>query len=128
MSIIEKVLAVALAVFITVALGALWVADHEHGKLAPLQSRLADVAVAASQAAADRDAALKAAADAQKQASAAQEAFAAQQAAAASAAAAASEARGKLAKAYQSSPDVAKTLDTQLPKPVWDAIYRPTGD
>jgi hypothetical protein len=128
MSIIEKVLAAALAVFIAVALGALWYADHEHGKLAPMQSRLADVAVAASQAAADRDAALQAAKDAQKQASAAQAALESAQASEAAAAEAASAARGKLAKAYQSSPDVAKTLDTPLPKAVWDAIYKPTGD
>jgi hypothetical protein len=127
MSIIDKVLAVLLAVAIAVGLGSLWYADHEHGKLAPLQSQLASVAVAASQAAADRDAALQAAADAQKQASAAQAALDLQASAAQAAAIAASEARGKLAKAAQ-TPEVAKTLDTPLPKQVWDAIYKPTGD
>lgn len=125
-TIIDKVLAGLLALALVIGSAALWYADHEHQRIKPLQMQVQQADVAAKQAAADRDAALKAAHDAQVQMQAAQTALASATASAASAAAAASDAHGKLAIAGRSA-DVAKTLDTQLPRQVWDAIYTEPG-
>lgn len=122
MGILEKLLTVALGVAIVVAGGSLWFADHEHGKLAPMQQKIADAAQAASQAGADRDAALSAAADARKQLAAAQAAFVEAASAAQAASAAAASAHAKLDAAMK-DPDTAKLLTTPVPGPVWDAIY-----
>jgi hypothetical protein len=127
MGIIDKVLATLLALAILAATGALWYADHEHGQIKPLQDKVSAAALAASQAVADRNAALDAARDAQRQASAAQAAMVAAQASATQAASEAKAAHDKLSSVAK-APDVAKTLDTPLPKAVWDAIYKPAGD
>lgn len=127
MSILDKILGVLLAVAVAVGLGALWYADHEHSRARVQQQQLASVAIAASQAAADRDAAIQAASDAQAQLRAAEKAVATAQASAAAAASAAIVARDKLNDIAHSNPDIAKTLNTQLPKALWDAIYNQTG-
>jgi hypothetical protein len=126
MGLLDKLLAVALGVSLIVGGGALWYADYEHAKLAPLQQKVTLANTAAKQAVADRDTALAAAADAQKQLKIAQQAEAAAAASAAQATNDAKAARGKL-DAVSKSPDVAKTLDAPLPRAVWDAIYNASG-
>lgn len=127
MGLLDKLLAVALGVAILGGAGALWYADHEHQQIAPLALKVQNAQTAAKQAAADRDVAVAAAKDAQMQLAAAELASSEAHATAAKAASDAAAARGKLAIAGK-SPEVAKTLDTQLPRQVWDAIYKPTGD
>lgn len=126
MTLLDKLLSVALGVTIIAACGSLWYADHEHGKIEPLTQKLRDANTAAKQADADRDAALKAAADAQAQLKAASDAVAQANHNAAVAADAASAAHGKLA-LVSKSPDAAKVLDTSVPAQVWEAINNTTG-
>jgi len=125
-SILEDVLAGLLAVAVLGAAGSLWYADHEHAKLAPLQLKMQSAQNAANQAAADRDTALKAAADAQSQLVIAETALGTAQATATAAASDATAAHAKLAQVAK-LPGVVQTLDVQLPKEVWDAIYNATG-
>ena len=123
MSILDEILGALLAIAVIVGASALWYADHEHSNAVLQRQQLASIAVAASQAAADRDAAIRAASDAEAQLKAAEKAVAAAQASEAAAQAAASEARGKINTIARANPDIAKTLNTQLPKEVWQAIY-----
>lgn len=122
-SIVDKILLALLAGALLAGAGAIWYADHEHAQIAPLQQKVADAAVAASQAVADREAAQQAASDAQAQLAAAQKAIAAQAASAASAASAAATARSALAALAAKQPTIKQTLDIPLSKDVWDAMY-----
>ena len=126
-TILDKVLAGLLALSLVCGLGALWYADHERQKIAPLQNQVHEATIAAAQAAADRDAAQLAAKAAQTQLKAAQDALSSAAHSAAAASASASDAQAKLAVAAK-VPDVAKVLDTPLPAAVWDAIYNQPGE
>lgn len=126
MGLLEKILTVALGVSLLFGGGAVWYADHARQQLEPMRLKIADAAQAASQASADRDAAIQAAAVAQAQLKAAQDAFAQAASAAAAASATAASAHAKL-QAAANSPDVSKLLTTPVPNAVWDAIYNPTG-
>lgn len=122
-SIIDKVLAALLGIALFAGAGAIWYADHEHARIAPLQQQVAAAAVVASQAIADREEAQQAASAAQAQLAAAQRAVAVQAASAASAASDAHAARSALAALSAKQPTIKQTLDAPLPKEVWDAVY-----
>lgn len=122
MSILEKILAILLAVALAGGAGSLWYADHERAAAKAAHDKVAVIQHDADQAKADRQTALDAAAAAQKQLQASEDALNAAQASAAAAIKQADAARDKLSKAAK-APETAKVLDTEVPSSVWGAIY-----
>jgi hypothetical protein len=127
-TVLDKVLAVMLAIALLCGAGALWYADHERGLIQPLQDKYDNAAIAAKQAAADRDAAIENLRLANLQIEASNKAVEAAAASEASAVAAASDAHAALAAIAKTNPKTAGTLDMPLPPNVWGAIYNPTGE
>lgn len=122
-TVLDKVLAVMFALALLAGAGALWYADHEHQQLKPLQDKYDNAAIAAKQAAADRDTAIENLRLAQLQAEASNNAADAAAASEAAAVQDASDAHAALAAVAKANPAAASTLNMPLPAGVWGAIY-----